>query len=338
MNPCAPLILGCEGLELGREEAAFFADSQPFGFILFARNIETPDQTRALTEALRMSVGWDAPILVDQEGGRVQRMRAPHWREWVPPLDQMANGAGVRAMNLRYQIIAAELRAVGIDVNCAPQVDIARAQTHPFLRNRCYGETLADVVIAGRAVAEGLMAGGVLPVLKHMPGHGLGQLDSHLELPVADADMGTLIAHDFAAFKALSDLPMAMTAHLIFPAFDADRPATVSPVMIDVMRTQIGFEGLLMTDDISMQALSGTVAERGDAALKAGCDIVLHCNGNLSEMRTLAEGCGMMPKWSHARAKAVLARRRPAPQVDLAALDAAFAAEAERVTKERVNG
>lgn len=318
-------ILGCLGPVLSSAEAAFFRAADPWGFILFARNVETPDQLRRLTADLRASVGRDAPILVDQEGGRVQRLRAPHWRQWLPPLEQMAHG-GARAMRLRYRLMAAELRAVGIDANCAPTLDIATDATHPFLRNRCYGTALEAVVEAGRAVAEGLLAGGVLPVMKHLPGHGRAAGDTHLDLPTVTTDLATLDASDFAAFRALNDLPMAMTAHIVFSALDPTAPATLSPAMIRLIRARIGFTGLLMTDDLSMQALSGSLADRAAAAVAAGCDIVLHCNGKPWEMEEVVAASGRQSADGIRRAEAALAARHAPDAVDLDALAAEFEA------------
>lgn len=317
-------ILGCEGPRLSTEERRFFAEAQPFGFILFQRNLETADQIRALTSALRDSVGWDAPVFIDQEGGRVQRLRPPLARDWLPPLDDVARFGdhAAQAMALRYRIICAELLLFGIDGNCSPALDVARPDTHPVLRNRLYGSDPRTVARIGRAVAEAHLASGVLPVVKHIPGHGRGTLDSHLELPRVSAPRAELDAVDFAAFRALSDLPLGMSAHLVFEDIDPDRPATVSPVMIRLIREEIGFGGFLMTDDISMEALSGTVAERGAAAIAAGCDAVLHCNGKLPEMRALMEHVGKMDPQAQARAEAALACRRPAPEVDIAALEA----------------
>ncbi len=317
---------GCAGPALAPAEHALFAEAQPWGFILFARNVETPLQLMRLTADLREAVGRDAPILIDQEGGRVQRMRPPHWRLWRPPLDQMRAatrpGAAARAMALRYRIIAEELRAVGIDVNCAPMADLARPDTHPILKNRCYGTDAVAVVGAARAVAEGLMAGGVLPVLKHIPGHGRATLDSHLDLPRVDTPAEVLEAEDFAAFRALSDLPLGMTAHIVYEAFDRHAPATCSRAMIRLIRERIGFEGLLMTDDISMEALSGTPSERGGAALAAGCDVVLHCNGHFAEMEALAADLPEMTGQAARRAAAAEAARQSPTPVDIAALEA----------------
>ncbi|MCF6443535.1 beta-N-acetylhexosaminidase [Nereida sp. MMG025] len=319
-------ILGCVGQSLTPDERAFFRAADPWGFILFARNIADPEQLKRLTGQLREAVGRNAMITIDQEGGRVQRMRAPHWREWMPPLDQM-RAAGpahaARAMYLRYRIIAAELLGVGIDSNCAPMADVATSETHPFLQNRCYGDDTAIVVGAAQAASRGLLDGGVLPVLKHMPGHGRATVDSHKDLPRVSATARSLRATDFAAFRALNDLPMAMTAHIVFEAFDS-KPATTSMIMQQLIREEIGFGGLLMTDDISMQALSGTVAERSAAAIRAGCDVVLHCNGVLDEMHAVADAAGQMSLTSALRAKAALAMRTPAQSVDIAALEAEF--------------
>lgn len=321
-------IFGCAGPVLGPDERAFFAEADPFGFILFARNVETPDQLRRLTGDLRDAIGRDAPILIDQEGGRVQRMRAPHWREWLPPLDQVERaGAGAeRSMWLRARLIAAELRQVGIDANCAPCADIAGPLTHPFLQNRCYGRDAATVTRMARAVAQGHLAGGVLPVVKHLPGHGRATADTHLHLPTVQEDAATLRVTDFAPFRALNDLPMAMTAHIVFAAYDSEHPATQSPRMIDLIRTEIGFQGLLMTDDLNMQALSGDLAARTRAARAAGCDIALHCNGDLGEMQAVAGAAGTMSAATLDRAAAALAQRRPPEAADLEALYAECAA------------
>ena len=316
-------IFGCSGPVLTRDEATFFRDADPFGFILFARNVEHPDQVRRLTDDLRASTGHDAPILVDQEGGRVQRLRAPHWREWLPPLDQVAQSGGqaARGMGLRSRIIAHELRAVGIDANCAPCCDLASENTHPFLRNRCYGSDPAAVSAIARAVAEAHLAGGVLPVMKHMPGHGRSTADTHHDLPTVHATPEDLDTTDFAPFRALRDLPLAITAHVVFASFDPDRPATQSRAMIDVIRNRIGFAGLLMTDDLNMQALSGTLADRTAAARAAGCDIALHCKGDLAEMQAVAAAAGQMDGESLNRAAAALAWRKAPDAVDIAALE-----------------
>jgi len=322
-------ILGCLGPRLRADERTFFAEAQPWGFILFARNFETPDQARRLTDSLREAVGRDAPVLVDQEGGRVQRIGPPHWRQYMPPLDQMlATGpeTAPRAMYLRSRLIADELRAIGIDVNCAPTADIAEACTHAFLKNRCYGMDVATVTKAARAVADGLADGGVLPVMKHMPGHGRAFVDSHLHLPVVEDHADVLRAQDFAPFKALNDLPMAMTAHIVYTAFDTENPATRSPKMIRLIREEIGFGGLLMTDDISMQALSGDLSTRCRASLAAGCDLTLHCNGDLAEMRQVVEASGALEGVALLRAEAALTARTTPKPIDIAAVQAELTA------------
>jgi beta-N-acetylhexosaminidase len=284
---------------------------------------------RRLTADLRASVGREAPVLIDQEGGRVARLRAPAWREWPPALEACEGladpAARARAMFLRYRLIAEELRAVGIDVNCAPVLDLARRETHAVIRDRCYGNDPDAVAAVGRAVADGLMAGGVLPVMKHMPGHGRATRDSHLELPVVTAERAELAA-DFAPFRALADLPMAMTAHVVYAALDPERPATLSPRVVEAVRREIGFEGLLMTDDLSMRALTGSLADRVAGALGAGCDVVLHCNGEPAEMAEVVEATPALAGAALARAEAALARRGGGRDADAAALAAELAA------------
>ena len=320
------------GPELAPEEAAFFRAAQPWGFILFQRNCETPEQLRRLTADLRASVGRTAPILIDQEGGRVQRMRAPHWQEWVPPLDQVAaisgndsaSTAAPRAMYLRGLLIGAELMAHGIDVNCAPSADLAWPETHAFLRNRCYGTTPAEVTIMARACAEGLLDAGALPVLKHAPGHGRATLDSHKALPRIDVPLPELETSDFAPFKALSDLPMVMTAHIVLPDIHPELPVTLSAQGIAYLRETLGLTGLLMSDDISMGALTGLPAERARRALAAGCDLVLHCNGDLAEMQAIAEATGEMSPDARKRADIAVESRRTPIDIDIPGLKAEF--------------
>jgi beta-N-acetylhexosaminidase len=317
-------ILGCAGTGLDAEEAAFFRDADPWGFILFSRNIADAGQVRRLCGALREAVGRDAPVFIDQEGGRVARLRPPLARDWLPPLDMAARaGAGAeRAFWLRYRIIAAELRALGIDGNCAPMVDVAGDTTHDFLRNRCYGTDPGVVARRGRAVADALLAGGVLPVLKHIPGHGRATADSHEDLPVVKATLAELAAQDFAPFAALADLPLGMTAHILFPALDPHLPATLSPVVMAHVRQGIGFGGLVMTDDISMGALSGSLGDLSARSLAAGCDIVLHCNGRRHEMAEVVAASGRLAAEGAARADAALAARTPPQPVDIDALSA----------------
>lgn len=318
-------VLGCAGAELSPQERAFFRAADPWGFILFRRNIEDPPQLRRLTAALRESVGRDAPILVDQEGGKVQRLRPPHWRRWEDARDQIARAGAARAarsMYLRYRLMAHELRAIGIDTNCAPVADLAGDQTHPFLEYRCYGNTVESVVDVARAVAEGCLDGGVLPVMKHIPGHGRGNADTHLNLPVVEADANTLRATDFAAFRALRDLPMAMSAHVIFAAYDAARPATQSPAVIGAIRDEIGFQGLLLSDDLSMEALSGAIDDRAARSIAAGCDIALHCNGDLAEMEAVAGAIGALTPEAATRAATALALRQLPGPIDIRAAEA----------------
>lgn len=315
-------IFGCAGFRLLPQETAFFSAADPWGFILFARNIDNPDQLARLTGDLRDCVGRDAPVFIDQEGGRVARMGAPHWLQWMPPLDQVAANpeAAARSMYLRYRIIADELRRVGIDCNCAPCADVATANTHRFLHNRCYGQDAKSVGRIGRAVANGLLDGGVLPVLKHIPGHGRGTLDSHLELPRVSAPRSNLDSVDFAAMQTLADLPLGMSAHVIFESIDPTAPATTSPVMTDIIRGQIGFDGLLMTDDISMQALEGDLPSRCRASLAAGMDLILHCNGEIDEMHQIAEVSGKFTGKAQMRADSALNMRNFPDNVDISGL------------------
>ena len=320
-------ILDATGTRLSAEEKAFFAQANPFGFILFARNIENPDQVRALTSEMREAVGRDAPILIDQEGGRVQRMRAPHWREWAPAREEIAR-AGADAeevMYLRSRIMAYELRETGVDTNCAPLVDVICPDTHEFLTHRCYGDDPARVAQIGRSVADGLLAGGVLPVVKHMPGHGRGTVDSHFALPQTDASVADLTRTDFAPFKALNDLPMGMTGHVVFSAMD-DKPATLSPAVMSHIRDEIGFDGLIMTDDITMKALDLGLDEIARGSLEAGCDVVLLCNAALEDRRRVADASGQMSDAAQARAERALAARKPPDEVDILALDAKLVA------------
>lgn len=318
-------ILDAGGLRLTEDEKTLFRDVRPFGFILFARNIDTPDQVRALCAEMREAAGHAAVITIDQEGGRVQRLRAPHWRDWPAPLDQVrqAGADAAQVMYLRYRLIAAELYALGIDSNCAPLVDVAGPRTHPFLRNRCYGDNAETVALLGRAVADGLLDGGVLPVVKHIPGHGRAEADSHHDLPVVSSDKSALQDVDFKTFRRLSDLPLGMTAHLVYSAIDS-RAATLSPAVMQVIRDEIGFDGLIMTDDISMKALDGPLPVLTRQALDAGCDVVLHCNGTLAERMAVAEAAGEMDDAAHRRAQSALAWRKAPASVDISALSAQF--------------
>lgn len=312
-------ILGLDGPALLPDEAAFFRDANPWGFVLFARNIEDPVQLSRLTSDLRAAVGRDAPIFIDQEGGRVQRLRAPHWHEYLPAIDQL--GAGAAGFALRGRMMAAEMRAVGLDGNFAPCADLAWPQTHPFLRSRCMGVTADEVARNAAATAEGLLQGGVLPVIKHLPGHGRATQDSHKELPLIDVSRVELEATDFAPFRALNHLPLAMTAHIVLP-FLGDQPCTMNPRALQMMRQDWGFGGAIMSDDIGMGALTGSIRERAERSVAAGCDLVLHCNDDLAGFMAAAEGAGVLQGAELARCDAALAARRQPEAVDFEALRA----------------
>jgi len=294
-----PFILGCHGPTLSDWERSFFAEADPHGFILFKRNCETPEQVAALTGDLLDCVGRpDAPVLVDQEGGRVQRLGPPHWRP-MPAAAEFGKlaardaEAGREAVALNARLLGDELAACGISADCAPVLDLSYPETHEAIGDRAFGSEPALVADLGRAFCDGFAATGVLPIVKHMPGHGRASVDSHLELPRVSASLAELETSDFATFRALADAPWAMTAHIVFEAVDPERPATVSPQLIEqVIRGSIGFEGVIVTDDLSMEALSGSPAERAQASLAAGCDLVLHCNGEAEEMAELAAGVG----------------------------------------------
>lgn len=306
------MILGCAGPELGADEAAFFADADPWGFILFRRNVQSPEQVRRLTDALRTAVGWEAPVLIDQEGGRVQRLGPPLWQKYPPGeayLKATNDPLAARELaRLGARLMAHDLKAVGVNVDCLPVLDVPVPGSHDIIGDRAYARDPATVAQLGRAAAEGLLAGGVLPVIKHMPGHGRAFADSHKELPTVHADFDTLDAWDFAPFKALSDMPIAMSAHVVFTAIDRKRPATTSKKAVKLMREHLGFQGLLLSDDLVMNALSGTLTERAEAALKAGCDAVVHWNGDMAEMQQVAAGVGKLKGKASKRAAAALAR------------------------------
>lgn len=291
----APLaaIFGCAGLSLDAAEREFFRDADPAGFILFARNVESPDQVRALVSELRESTGRDdCPVLIDQEGGRVARLKPPHWRAAPPQglFGELDEEAGTRAAKLNARLLAAELADLGINVDCLPLLDLRFPGAHDIIGDRAFGVSVETVSRLGRAVCEGLLEGGVLPVIKHIPGHGRARADSHLELPRVDTPRAELEAADFVPFRALADMPLAMTAHIVYADIDPDRPATTSAVVIgEVIRGCMGYDGLVMTDDLSMQALDGDFGARTTASLAAGCDLVLHCNGDMDEMRRIAD-------------------------------------------------
>lgn len=322
-KPIGAFIAGCSGLALTDGEAAFFARSNPWGLILFKRNCDTPEQVRKLTASFRAAVGRkDAPVLIDQEGGRVQRMGppVPEWRKYPAAEDYGKFYAAcplhaLRATRLVGRLMADDLADVGITVNCAPVLDLPRPDTTPAITSRAFSTRAETALVLARAYVDGMLAGGVLPVMKHIPGHGRAIVDSHYDLPVIKASRAELEAHDFQPFAGMASCPMAMTAHVVMEAIDSEKPATQSKWVIrDVIRKQLGFAGLLMTDDISMKALSGSLTEKTRASLLAGVDLVLHCNGILPEMEEVAAAAGILKGKALARSKIALkTRRKPLP-------------------------
>lgn len=323
------LIVGCAGLRLDEAERRLFRQSDPLGLILFQRNCAEPEQVRALTAEFRECVGRaDAPVLIDQEGGRVARLKPPHWRK-APPAGVFAQGfaadpdGAARAVRANARLIAAELIALGIDVDCAPVLDVRQPEGHGIIGDRAFGDGPEAVSRLAREMCRGLLEGGVMPVIKHMPGHGRARVDSHESCPRVEADAASLRAIDFEPFRALADMPWAMTAHVLYTAFDAMKPATVSPcVVADVIRGEIGFDGLLLSDDISMKALGGSLTERALAALAAGCDIALHCSGKMEEMVALCSACPPMTAEAWARFGRGRARLAVPAPADLAGIRA----------------
>ncbi len=319
------VIFGCAGPRLGAGEQRFFAAARPLGFIVVERNRNPATPARTLDESLRAAARRaDAPVLIDQEGGRVARLRPPEWRA-APAAERFGElarhdiAAAREAARLNARLIAAELNDLGISVNCAPVLDVPATGAHDVIGSRAFGPDPRIVAVLGAEVCAGLLAGGVLPVIKHTPGHGHAMCDSHLEVPVVDAPLEALRETDFAPFRALADAPWAMTAHVVYTALD-DSPATVSRRVIeDVIRGEIGFGGLLVTDDLSMAALSGGLGQRARAALAAGCDTVLHCGGDLDEMREVADAVGPLSDAAQARVAAAEARRAPPEPIDRAA-------------------
>ncbi|MDX2112365.1 MAG: beta-N-acetylhexosaminidase [Alphaproteobacteria bacterium] len=307
-------IFGCSGLRLTAEEKAFFRAVKPYGFILFARNCAAPDQVRALVADLHEASGRPTlPILIDQEGGRVARLKPPHWPAY-PPAGSLAAlyardpQAAKHAVYLNARLMAEDLAALGITVDCAPLADLPVEGAHDIIGDRAFGRSPQQVIDLARAMADGLIDSGVVPVLKHIPGHGRARADSHEELPVVDSALELLRETDFVPFKALSDLPMAMTAHVVFTALDPDNMATTSVRVNDLIRGELGFAGLLMSDDLSMKAMKGGFAERTNAALSAGCDVVLHCNGDMAEMTQIAQALLPLEGMSLLRGERAMAR------------------------------
>ncbi len=323
-------ITGVAGPALTGEERQFLKDAEPWGLIVFKRNVAEPDRLRRLIDDFRTAVGRQAPVLIDQEGGRVQRLGPPHWPSYPPgaaygALYERDRETGLAAARLGARLIAADLATLGIDVDCAPIADVPVAGADPIIGDRAYGSAPDKVAAIAGAIAAGLLEGGVLPVLKHIPGQGRATADSHQTLPVVSTDRPTLEATDFAAFRRLKALPLGMTAHVVFTAIDPVAPATTSATIVgDVIRDSIGFSGLLMSDDISMGALSGSLGERTKAAIAAGCDMVLHCNGKMAEMLAVAAAAPQLAGNAARRAAAALALRQPAAPIDVAARRAEF--------------
>jgi beta-N-acetylhexosaminidase len=316
-------ITGISGTELSAAEREFIRTERPWGFILFKRNAETPAQVTNLIGQLRNTVGDpDAPVLIDQEGGRVQRLRPPHWPTYPAgaafgALYDLDPALGLSAARLSARLIAADLSELGVTVDCLPLADVPVAGADDVIGDRAYGTEPVMVAAIARAVTEGLEQGGILPVLKHIPGHGRATADSHLALPTVHTARSELERTDFAAFQPLADLPMAMTAHVVFSALDPVHPATTSATIIEqVIRGVIGFQGLLMSDDVSMNALSGSIAERTRAIFSAGCDVVLYCNGKLDEMQEVAAETPELSGKALDRARRALASRRPPQPFD----------------------
>jgi beta-N-acetylhexosaminidase len=331
-------ITGVSGLELTATEREFIRAERPWGFILFKRNVDTPEQVIRLLRDLRDTVGEpDAPVLIDQEGGQVQRLRPPNWPLYPAgaafgDLYDLDPALGISAARLSARLIAADLSDLGVTVDCLPLADVPVPGADAVIGDRAYGAEPKKVAAIARAVTDGLEQGGVLPVLKHIPGHGRATADSHLKLPTVDTSKNELERTDFAAFRPLADLPMAMTAHVVFSALDPAHPATTSATIIEqVIRGVIGFQGLLMSDDVGMNALAGSFAERTRAVFAAGCEVVLHCSGKLDEMREIAAETPELSGKALERARQALASRRPPQPFDRVAARAQLDALISRV-------
>jgi beta-N-acetylhexosaminidase len=315
-------ICGCKGPGLSAAEVDFIRRFRPWGLILFKRNVETRGQLQALTSHFRESVGRaDAPVLIDQEGGRVQRMGPPEWLRYPAGRrygEMYRENAleGLTAARLINRLMADDLHEVGINVDCVPVLDVPQPDGHDVIGDRAYDTDGQVIALLARAAAAGLMEGGVLPVIKHIPGHGRARVDSHLELPVVRAAQEELRTVDFPPFAALADLPMAMTAHVVYTAFGSDAPATLSDTLMQVVRRDMQFAGLVMTDDLSMKALTGSMGEKVAQAQAAGVDMMLHCNGDMVEMTAVAEAAGALDGKALQRADAALAMLRPPVEYD----------------------
>ncbi|MGH7038016.1 MAG: beta-N-acetylhexosaminidase [Stellaceae bacterium] len=327
-RPPRALILGCAGERLETDERDFFAAADPLGFILFRRNCREPGQVRDLVAALRDSVGrFDAPVLIDQEGGRVARLQPPHWRRYPAParIAALPDPLAEEAAWLGARLIADDLAALGITLDCLPVLDLPAAGADAVIGDRAYGSAPQRVIRLGRAVCEGLLDGGILPIVKHTPGHGRARVDSHFALPVVSAPRAELSLGDFAPFRALALMPWAMTAHIVYAAIDAAAPATLSRRVVgEIIRGEIGFAGVLVSDDLSMQALGGGIGERAEQALAAGCDLVLHCNGQRQEMEETALAARPLAPAAAARLQRGEAMRRPPSPFERDAAEARF--------------
>lgn len=325
----AACILGLAGTELTPGERRFFSDLQPLGFILFRRNIEAPAQVKALVASLKSLVAHDALILIDQEGGRVRRLRPPHWPDY-PPASRFAevtnDPSEEREMvRLGARLMAHDLAELGVNVDCAPVLDVPQPGAHDIIGDRAYGLTPQAVAVMGRACAEGLLAGGVLPVIKHIPGHGRAGADSHTDLPRVYTKLDDLLKVDFYPFQVNADMPIAMTAHVLYRAIDKRNPATTSKKCLKIVRDVIGFDGLLICDDLSMNALSGTLEKRAKASLRAGCDVLLHCNGQMDQMTQVAQVTPKLKGEALRRARAAIRRILKTPEpLDVAEARARF--------------
>jgi beta-N-acetylhexosaminidase len=322
-NSLLAAIFGCRGTVLAKDEASFFRRTRPLGFILFARNVDNPAQLTKLTSDLKEASGCpQALILIDQEGGRVARMKPPHWRA-IPPARRFGELAekslqeGQEATFLAGRLLACQLSGVGINVNCTPVLDLPCEGSHEIISDRAFSSDPGMAAALGRSLCQGLLTGGVLPVVKHLPGHGRARTDSHVALPKVKSPREELEKTDFAPFQSLSDMPLAMTAHVVFSAIDPDNPATTSlKVVSEIIRSFIGFEGLLLSDDLSMKALSGGYEKRARETIEAGCDVALHCSGKVREMEAVAEGAGALSEASQARLDRALAMVSPGDEAD----------------------
>ena len=319
-------IYGLAATALSEEEKGFFRDARPTGYILFRRNIETREQLRALTDSLRALEGHDeVPILIDQEGGRVARMRPPEWQafpsgEAFDRLYQLAPSSAIEAARVNARALGLMLNEVGVTIDCLPMLDVRQPGATDIVGDRALGSEPMQVAALGRAILDGLASAGVLGVIKHIPGHGRALVDSHKELPIVDAGED-LLAVDLEPFERLRDAAMGMTSHLLYTQWDAERPASQSPIVIhDIIRQRIGFDGFLMSDDIGMEALAGDHGTRAAACLAAGCDVALHCDGKMDNMVSVAKAVGALTPEAEARlARAMAMRFTPDDEMDFAA-------------------